>query len=135
MIVVDSSVWIDHFAGRLTTQVAHLRAVLADPEQLVVIGDIVMYEVLCGLRTGRAALEVRELLSSHLLVTMLGFDLVYRAVASYRSLRARGVTIKAADVFIGTYCLETGMPLLTSDKDFAAMRDHLGLRLAADDSA
>jgi predicted nucleic acid-binding protein len=133
VIVVDSSVWIDHFAGRLTTQVAHLRAVLADPEQLVVVGD--MYEVLCGLRTGRAALEVRELLSSHQLVAMLGFDLVYRAVASYRSLRARGVTIKAADVFIGTYCLETGMPLLTSDKDFAAMHDHLGLRRAADDPA
>ena len=44
-------------------------------------------------------------------------------------LAAHGVTIKAADVFIGTYCIENRTPLLTSDQAFVAMRDHLGLRL------
>jgi hypothetical protein len=31
----------------------------------------------------------------------------------------------------GTYCNEMGGELLTADRDFEAMRDHLGLRLVA----
>ena len=33
------------------------------------------------------------------------------------------------DVFIGTYCITNGLALLTRDRDFLAMHDHLGLRL------
>ena len=131
MIVVDSSVWIDHFSGRATGQTARLAEVLDDEDLPIIVGDIIMYEVLCGFRTASAALAVKGLLERSLLVSMLGFDLVYRAVHNYRALRAKGVTIKAADVFIGTWCLENGVELLTADRDFLAMRDHLGLRLVS----
>jgi predicted nucleic acid-binding protein len=40
-----------------------------------------------------------------------------------------GVTPNPADTFIATYCLETRAQLLTSDRDFLPMRDHLGLQL------
>ena len=69
------------------------------------------------------------MLERRLMVSMLGFELVYRAVANYQTLRAKGITIKAADIFIGTYCIANGAELLTSDSDFLAMHDHLGLRL------
>lgn len=130
MIVIDSSVWIDHFNGRPSAQVARLGEVLADEEQPIVVGDIIMYEVLCGLRTDRARREVRELLEGQLLVSMLGFELVHRAVGHYRALRATDVTIKAADIFIATYCIANRTRLLTADADFLAIRDHLGLELA-----
>ena len=90
-----------------------------------------MYEVLCGFCVARAALEVKAMLGRRLLVSMLGFDLVYRCVGNYHALRGKGVTIKAADLFIGSYCIESGVQILTSDSDFLAMRDHLGLRLVA----
>ena len=32
-------------------------------------------------------------------------------------------------MIIGTFCIETGAELLTGDRDFEPMRDHLGLRL------
>ena len=32
-------------------------------------------------------------------------------------------------MIIGTYCIEMGAELLTADRDFLPMRDHLGLRL------
>ncbi len=132
MIVVDSSVWIDHFSGRATGQTARLAELLDNEDLPIIVGDIIMYEMLCGFRTSSAALAVRGLLERRLLVPMLGFDLVYRAVGNYRALRAKGVTIKAADIFIGTWCLENGVELLTADRDFLAMRDHLGLQLVQD---
>ncbi|MGH6942754.1 MAG: PIN domain-containing protein, partial [Geminicoccaceae bacterium] len=66
-----------------------------------------------------------------LLVSMLNFDLVPRAIHYFQILRAKGVTIGAVDMFIGTYCIEHGAELLTADRDFLPMSDHLGLRLVA----
>jgi predicted nucleic acid-binding protein len=129
MIVIDSSVWIDHFNGRSTEQTTRLGVLLDDENLPILVGDIIMYEVLCGFRTAQAAMAARALLEKRLLVTMLGFDLVHRAVENRRTLRAKGATIPTADIFIGTYCIATGAELLTSDRDFLPMREHLGLRL------
>jgi predicted nucleic acid-binding protein len=129
LIVVDSSVWIDHLNGRLTAAVAILHRLLTDSQEIIAIGDIILYEVLSGLRSDRAVADVRFLLGSLTPAQMLGFDLVHAAVDNYRSLRARGVTVNPADTFIATYCLETRAQLLTSDRDFLPIRDHLGLQL------
>jgi predicted nucleic acid-binding protein len=129
MIVVDSSVWIDHFNGRRTEQTACLGALLENEDVPILVGDIIMYEVLCGFRTSRAAMAARALLEKRLLVTMLGFELVHRAIENRQALRAKGATIPTPDIFIGTYCIETGAQLLTGDRDFMPMRDHLGLRM------
>ena len=132
MIVVDSSVWIDHLRDRETLQVLTLRRLIRrDMAGPILVGDIIMYEVLAGLRSAQAAQEVRELLETLLLVSMLDFDLVPRAVANYQALRRRGITPGTVDMIIATYCIETGAELLTADHDFLPMRDHLGLRLVA----
>ena len=135
MIVVDSSVWIDHFSGRRSAQVDALDRLLATRGLPVLVGDIVMYEVLCGLRSARQVSRVRRWFESLLLVSMLDFDLVSEAVTNYQTLRRRGITPGTVDMIIGTYCIEMGAELLTTDRDFVPMRDHLGLRLAADDLA
>ena len=129
MIAVDSSVWIDHFNGRRTEQTARLGVLLDDENLPILVGDIIMYEVLCGFRTSRAAMAARTLLEKRVLVTMLGFELVHRAIEHRHTLRAKGATIPTPDIFIGTYCIEAGAELLTADRDFLPMRDHLGLRL------
>lgn len=129
MIVVDSSVWIDHLNGRPTDAVAILHDLLAEDQADIAVGDIILCEVLSGLRSDRAVAEVRRLLESLTPAPMLGFGLVHAAVGNYRSLRGRGVTVSTADTFIATYCLETRCRLLTSDRDFLPLRDHLGLQL------
>jgi predicted nucleic acid-binding protein len=130
VIVVDSSVWIDHFRGRCSAQVDALDRLLVTRGRPILVGDIVMYEVSCGLRSARQVAQVRRWFEPLLLVSMLDFDLVPRAVANYHALRRRGVTPGTVDMIIGTYCIEMGAELLTSDGDFLPMRDHLGLRLA-----
>ncbi|HSA79220.1 MAG TPA: PIN domain-containing protein [Geminicoccaceae bacterium] len=130
MIVVDSSVWIDHLRDQETGQVVVLRRLLrGEMVGPILVGDIVMYEILAGLRSAEAAREIRERLETLLLVSMVDFDLVERAVAHCHALRRRGITPGTVDMIIATYCIETGVELLTADRDFVPMRDHLGLRL------
>jgi predicted nucleic acid-binding protein len=135
VIVVDSSVWIDLFNGRPSRQTEALDGLLADQEMPILVGDIVMYEVLAGFRTREEVARNRLLLENLILVSMLDFELVPRAVANYQTLRRNGITIGTVDMIIGTYCIETGASLLTADQDFRPMRDHLGLRLVVDDPA
>jgi predicted nucleic acid-binding protein len=44
MVVVDSSVWVDYFNGKVTKQTDLLESLLVN--ELVVIGDIILTEVL-----------------------------------------------------------------------------------------
>ena len=102
---------------------------LADP---TVVDDLVDNRMnRWGLRSARATQELKELLETLLLVSMLDFDLVPKGVANYQALRRRGITVGTVDMVVGTYCIETGAGLLTADHAFQAMRDHLGLQLVA----
>src|SRR5215475_1409125 len=60
VIVVDSSVWIDFLKGRNAPHVRRLRAVLGADE--IIVGDLMLCEVLQGLKSERAAQEVEALL-------------------------------------------------------------------------
>ncbi len=127
MIVVDSSVWIDHLKGRRTPQVEKLRAVT--DFDIIMVGDVVMLEVLRGVRNENEAARVETLLRRFAIVRMLDEELASRAASHYRTLRAVGITIsKSVDLIIGTFCIAHRHVLLHSDKDFGPMSKHLGLR-------
>jgi predicted nucleic acid-binding protein len=128
MIVVDSSVWIDHINDVVTPQVARLRLLVDDDDETIVVGDLVLCEVLQGLGSEREATAVARTLRQFDLRTMVGDDIAVQAAAYYRTLRARGITVrKTIDMLIGTFCIENKLPLLHSDRDFIPMEQHLGL--------
>lgn len=129
MIVVDSSVWIDHLNGSPGREVDRLRAVLADPTVPVIVGDLVLFEVLAGLRSARMADEVRDLLGSLELVGMVGPELATTAAANFRRLRTAGITVRSVDLLIASFCVATGATLLTRDRDFDRLVEPLGLSL------
>jgi predicted nucleic acid-binding protein len=42
-----------------------------------------------------------------------------------------GITVRRTiDLIIGSFCIANGHHLLTSDRDFGPLHEHLGLRLA-----
>ena len=126
MIVVDSTVWIDFFNGRDLPHVRHLRALLGARE--IILGDLMLCEILQGLRTERHAAEVEALLRRFEIVAMGGEQIAVVAARNFRHLRARGVTVrKTIDLLIGTWCIEHRMPLLHNDRDFKPMAQYLGL--------
>ncbi len=126
MIVVDSGVWIDFLNGREASHVRRLRAVLGAQE--IVVGDLMLCEVLQGLRDERAARNVEALLRRFRIVLMAGDAIAVMAARNYRLLRRRGITVrKTVNLLIGTWCIENRMPLLHNDSDFRPMARHLGL--------
>ena len=55
MILVDSSVWIALFRGDDTPHSLHLRNLLQDGEDEIAIADLILQEVLQGVRTDKQA--------------------------------------------------------------------------------
>lgn len=127
MILVDSSVWIDYFRGRTTSQTDLLEGLL-DTQELG-IGDLNFIEVLQGCRIEKQFNEVRRLLGRLELVVLGGPDVVVAAARNYLKLRQLGVTVRGTiDVALATRCIVDGHTLLHSDRDFDAFERHLGLK-------
>ena len=130
MILVDSSVWIDHFRGLDTPQVALLDRVLAS--EPVAIGDLILAEVLQGFTSDRDFNQARRLLTSLTVVEIGGQAIAVQTAQNFRRLRALGVTVrKTIDTLIATRCIADGLTLLHSDRDFDPFEQHLGLRVLA----
>ena len=127
-ILVDSSVWIAYFRGQSTPSAAALDA-LFDEDGLV-MGDLILLEVLQGCTPDKLFESTRRLLAHVPVVALGGTHIAIEAARNYRSLRARGITVrKTIDMLIGTYCIVNNLALLHADRDFDAMEQHLGLRV------
>ena len=127
MILVDSSVWIDHLNGQTTDPVGRLRRLIG--RQPLLVGDLILCEVLRGVRSETQAREVETRLRQFELISLADPELAFRAAANYRHLRSRGFTVRATiDLIVGTFCIERGHALLHSDRDFEPMERFLGLK-------
>jgi hypothetical protein len=127
VILVDSSVWIDLLNNVVTEPVARLRELI--PNNPILIGDLILCEVLQGLRTEAQAKLVERSLGRFEPVSLLDPVLAVKTAANYRFLRRQGITVrKTIDLVIGTFCVERGHALLHSDRDFEPMERFLGLQ-------
>ncbi|KLU23118.1 twitching motility protein PilT [Caballeronia mineralivorans PML1(12)] len=131
MTLVDSSVWIDYFRGVTSPETDKLDAMLGT--EALLTGDLIVAEVLQGFSAESEFNTARQLMTTRLsVVSLVGPDNAVQAARNYRALRAQGVTIrKTIDTLIATYCIENGVSLLFSDRDFNPFVDYLGLRSAA----
>jgi len=129
VIFVDSSVWIDWFAGKPTPQAERLDTFLS--REPLVVGDLVLTEVLQGISNPAQLRRVRERLLSLTVVNVAGVEIALRAADNHRTLRTLGITPRGTvDTLVATRCIEEDWPLLTSDRDFRPFAEHLGLALA-----
>jgi predicted nucleic acid-binding protein len=119
-------VWIDLLNNIVTEPVARLRALI--PTNPILVGDLILCEVLQGLRTEAQAKLVERSLARFEAVSLLDPDLAIKAAANYRFLRRQGITVRRTiDLIIGTFCVERGHALLHDDRDFEPMERLLGL--------
>ena len=129
MILVDSSVWIDYFRGTATPQAEKLDLLLGN--EPIATGDLILTEVLQGFVSDRDFNQAKKLMASLVIVDLAGQTMAIQAAKNFRVLRALGITVrKAIDTVIATRCIESGLPLLFSDRDFDPFVEHLGLRSA-----
>ncbi len=130
LIFVDSSVWIDYFNGSDTPATERLHALLG--REPLIVGDIVVTEVLQGFRRDRDFRMARDVLKAFDVIGVLGPERAVRAAENHRNLRRRGVTVrKTIDTLIATCCIDEGLRLLHSDRDFQPFVRYLGLQEVA----
>jgi predicted nucleic acid-binding protein len=130
VLVVDSSVWIDHFRGGSTPGAELLQHLLHQGEVRIVVPDLVLFEVLRGFRHEREHRQARLLLESLGIEATGGAQWALDAAQHYRALRAQGFTLNSAvDVLLATWCIEQDYALLHRDSDFDAFEELRGLRI------
>jgi len=80
-------------------------------------------------RSDREFRIVRDALLTLDVVQLTSPALAVRSAQNYRVLRRHGLTVrKTIDCLIATWCIEHGIPLLYSDRDYQPFVKHLGLQ-------
>lgn len=126
MIIADTSVWIDYLNGVMSPFTDELDNNLLEGK--VVLGDLILLEILQGIKSDKDYRTTQKLLSQLDQYEMLGNKMTIQCADNYRTLRKRGITIhKTADVIIATFCIENKIPLLFTDRDFKPLVEHCGL--------
>ena len=127
MTIVDSTIWIDYFNGRITYETDLLDGLLGVSE--VGLTDLIYMEVLQGFRSQKDFMAAKALFSELHVFPSLSTPFLLSAIDNYRKLRRIGITIrKSIDNVIATFCILKNFPLLHTDKDFRPYQEHLGLR-------
>ncbi|MGE3508692.1 MAG: PIN domain nuclease [Vicinamibacterales bacterium] len=133
-MIVDTTVWVDYLNGISTLEVEWFER--ESERQRLGLLDLTVCEVLQGVSTDAAAAQVLRTLRHFEIFDTCGITLAEAAARNYRSLRARGRTVrKTIDCLIATFCLEHSHALLHCDRDFDPFEDVLGLRVVHPDGS
>ena len=126
MLIVDTSVWVDYFQQPRSVYAQKFDSVLGRTE--VVLGDLILVEILQGLREGPQLRLVQATLKAFRVLPLCGPEIAPKAAANYWLLRNRGITVRGTiDVIIATWCIEHDIALLHHDREFTVMEKELGL--------
>ena len=126
MVIVDTTVWIDYFHDIRNFETDWLDVEL--DRQRLGLTDIILCEVLQGVRDEAAAATVERQLFGLEVFETGGVDLARASAKNYRMLRSRGHTVrKTIDCLIATFCLRERHSLLHRDRDFDAFERLLNL--------
>lgn len=130
MIVVDTSVWIDFFRGTASPAVALFTSLITD-DAGIALTDVILTEILQGLRSESDVRKVERRLSPFEVLRLDNLDDFRRAAALYRTARRKGITIcRTLDCLIAAVCIREGVALLHADADFDRLASCSPLRIA-----
>jgi predicted nucleic acid-binding protein len=126
VVIVDTTVWVDYFQGVENPETDWLNTEL--DRQRLGLTDIILCEVLQGVRDDVVAKDVERSLLTLVVFETGGVTLAREAARNYRALRSRGHTVrKTIDCLIATFCLRGEHSLLHRDRDFGPFEKFLGL--------
>jgi predicted nucleic acid-binding protein len=128
MIPVDTTVWIDFFAGKPHQHVATLEQLLQAGEDLCICG-IVLAEVLQGIRSDSDYSKTKGCFESLVFLPMTHATLL-NSSQMCRAPRKKGITIRTPlDCMIASVAIEHKVPLLHNDRDFDKIARHTNLKV------
>jgi predicted nucleic acid-binding protein len=126
VVIIDTTVLVDYFQGVRNAETDWLDAELE--RRRLGLTDIILCEVLQGVRDDVAAKAVERELAKLEVFDTGGVALARDAARNYRALRSRGHTVrKTIDCLIATFCLREHHSLLHRDRDFDPFEKFLDL--------
>ena len=126
MVIVDTTVWVDYFNGVRNPETDWLDTEM--DRQRLGLTDIILCEVLQGMRDDAEAATIERLLRKLEVFDTGGAELASATARNYRTLRSRGHTVrKTIDCVIATFCLRERHSLLHRDRDFDPFERFLSL--------
>lgn len=129
MILVDTTVWIDFFNGRDTEKTAQLTSLLKQQRDIC-ISEIIITEILQGIRNDDQFLETRNSLLSLPIIHANGTETYIHEADIYRQCRKNGKTIrKTIDCIIAAIVIENNASLLHNDSDFTHISEVINLTI------
>jgi len=124
-VVADTSEWIEYLAGRpsmLLDQALETGSVVVPP--------VVISELTSGARSRDEQFMLEDMLAD-LPIHEHEFHHWARVGELRRSLRAKGLSVSAADAHVAQCAIDRDAPLLTRDAVFWKIASHTPLKLAA----
>lgn len=118
MVLVDTSVWIEHLRARPRVKLE----ALVDVDEIVTCLPVVQ-EVLQGIDGDLAFRGVQEaMLALPIVESPIGEGVYLDAVQIYRRARRAGVTVRSGvDCLIAACAIRHGLTVLHHDRDYAAL--------------
>jgi len=128
MVIIDTSVWVDYLRDVRTPECEWLDVEMG--RQRLGLTDLILCEVLQGVRLERQFASVRDQLLRFEVFSTGGRDLAIQAAQNFRRLRTQGHTVRRTiDCLIATFCLVNDHTLLHTDRDYDPFEQSLGLRV------
>lgn len=129
MIIVDTSIYIDFFAGKHSKSTEILVKSIEKSDDICTCG-LIITEILQGIRSDKEYDRIKNILSG-LIYLPITKNMFINASAIYRTIRKNGKTVRGpADCIIASVCIEHEVELLHNDKDFNTIAQYTSLRIA-----
>ena len=126
MVIVDTSVWFDYFAGASNAETEWLDVEIG--KHRLGVTDMILCEILQGSRTDTEFRVLREAMLKFEVFETGGPEMAKASAENYRLLRKKGFTTrKTIDCWIATFCMRERHTLLHRDRDFQPFEKQLGL--------
>ena len=134
ILLVDTSVWIDFFAGRDTPQTRIFKDAIREGVDVALTG-VILTEILQGVPSDSGFARLRKDLSSFRVLHPASEDTYVHAAKLYRTGRKRGVTIRSlVDCLIAAVAMEQDATVLHKDRDYDRISEYAPLKTVAAES-
>ena len=129
-VLADTSAWVEFQLATDSPPDLRLVELLSGSPGVVAWTEPVLMELTAGARTDRAAMELRDMLSTATLIPLLPDADFESASRIYRRCRAVGVTPRGLiDCLIAAVAQRTEASVLSHDHDLARIAEVIGIPL------
>lgn len=128
-ILVDTSVWIDFFKGKKSSECNLLYHYLSNNETVLICPPIIQ-EILQGIKLDSDYQKIKENILSLDIISIDPIEAAIGAAELYRSLRKKGMTIKKSmNCLIAHHAIYFNVALLHKDSDFIRIEEYSSLKV------